>query len=233
MYKIFYNFSYENLGKFYRKFGENNHTDLIKSVLRSELNNEGLKFSVEEYRTQRVKIIKVLREKITKRLKNDYHITVLNLFMEKLSFSNQINNLNLLVVLNNVLNEKAANEQQSEFVNLQTNVMVNKIQNEAQLELQKADLIANFTVIEKAKTQADFTLEMSYLKKLTQSLKELNFYVDKVKTKAESQRVMSFCYLSSLINTNSSVKYYSPRDGLALNMPSHGYLSGASGLISM
>ena len=195
--------------------------------------NYGLKFSIEEFRTKRSFIVKSLREKVIKRLKNDYLINVISIFMEKISFTEQINSLNLLVVLNGIYNERAYNEQQSEFVNLKTKVMVNKIQNEAKFELQKADQLANYTVIEIAKKQADFTLEMSYLKKLTQSLKELQFFTDKVKTKAESQRAMSFCYLSSLINTNSSVNYYSPRDDLSINVASHGYLTGASGLITM
>lgn len=230
---IFFLYDPENLGKFYRKFGEKNHTNLLRSVMRSEIMNDGLKFSIEDFRTKRAFIVKSLREKVVKRLKNDYFINVLSVFMEKISFTEKINSLNLLVVLNGVYNEKAFNEQQSEFVSLKTKVMVNKIQNEAKLELQKADLVANYTVIEVAKTQANFMLEMSYLKKLTQSLKELNFFTDKVKTKAESQRAMSFCYLSSLINTNSSVNYYAPRDGLAINTAAHGYLSGASGLITM
>ena len=110
----------ENLGKFYRKFGIQDVQNIIKSVFRSELMNQGLKFSIEEYRTKRVSIVKNLREKLKERLKNDYFINVINVFMERLTFTQEINRLNLLVVLNGVYNEKAQNEQQSEFVNLNT-----------------------------------------------------------------------------------------------------------------
>lgn len=111
--------------------------------------------------------------------------------------------------------------------------MVNKIQNEATIELEKAELEANYTIIEVAKKQADFLHEMAYLNKLTKSLKELNFFKEKVTTKEESQRALSYCYLSSLINTNSTVKYHSPRnDNFTVNVPKFGYLTGASGIIT-
>ena len=221
------------MGKFYRKFGQIEHGSLLKSIFRSELMNEGQKFSVEDFRTKRVEIVRTLKEKIKERLRKDYFINVINLFMDKLSFTQEINRLNLLVVLNGVYNEKAINEQQNEFVNLETRVMVNKIQNEAKLELEKADLVANYTVIEIAEKEADFILEVSYLKMLTKSLKELNFFKEKVTNKAESQRTLSYCYLSSLINTNSSVKFHSPSDGPTINAPLFGYLTGKSGLITM
>ena len=108
------------MGKFYRKFGVQDIQNIIKLVFRSELMNQGLTFSVEEYRTKRISIVKTLREKLKDRLKNDYFINVINVFMERLTFTQEINRLNLLVVLNGVYNEKAQNEQQSEFVNLNT-----------------------------------------------------------------------------------------------------------------
>jgi len=108
------------LGKFYRKFGIKDTELIIKSVFRSELMNQGLKFSVEDYRTKRVTIVKALREKLKERLKESYFINVINVFMDRLTFTQEINRLNLLVVLNGVYNEKALNEQQSEFVNLGT-----------------------------------------------------------------------------------------------------------------
>jgi hypothetical protein len=224
----------ENLGKFYRKFGIESTEKVINSVFRSELMNEGLKFSVEDYRTKRVTIVKTLREKLKERLKKDYFINVINIFMEKLTFTQEINRLNLLVVLNNVYNEKALNEQQSEYVNLNTKVMVNKIQNEASIVLETAEQDANYTIVEVAKKEADYMQEIVYLTKLTKSLKELNFIKDKVNTKEESQRALSYCYFSSLINTNSTVKYHSPRDdAISINSPKFGYLAGASGIITI
>lgn len=233
-FDIYYMFEPATIGQFFRKFGEQNArtNEMIKQVLKSVVQNEGVKFSIEDFRTKRVYIMNHLQEKLKTRLKEDYFINVINMFMHKLAFTDTINQLNLLVVLNKVYFDRDYAEQQGEFVTLNTKVMVNTILNEAHLELQTTMLKSNFTIIERAKTDAYTKIEITYLNQLTKSVKELNFIKGGVTNKGESQRVMSYCYLSSLINTNSSVKYSAPIDGgVNVNLNKYAYLSGSSGLI--
>jgi hypothetical protein len=237
-FDLYYSFEADSLGQFFRKFGQQNaqNDKMIRNVLQSVLQNEGAKFSIDDYRTKRVVIMHHLQEKLRDRLKADYFINVINMFMHKLTFTDTINQLNLLVVLNKVYYERDFAEQQGEFVTLNTKVLVNTILNKAHLQLQTAVIHANFSFIEKAKIEAYKTIEVTYLNEMTRNVKELNFTKGHggAPNRGESQRIMSYCYLSSLINTNSTVKYSAPIDGVSSNLNKYAYLSsGTSGLVIM
>ncbi len=194
--------SKKNLGKFYRKFGLN-YRPLIASVCQSELMNVGLKYSLNEYRTKRHEIKEHLKLKLKERLEKDYSINLFEIFFHKLTFPEEINNLNLLRVLNQIYNEKAMYEKQSSITTYQTNYLVRAIRNEAELAVGEANLVANNTIIKTSQIELDFKLEQTHASELNKNLRALDFYSGN--PKESIKQIVSFCFLNSMINNQKFI----------------------------
>lgn len=194
--------------------------------------NEGSKFSIVDYRTKRLHVRSYLKERIAKKLQDFYYVKLFDLYMDKLEFLKEINDLNLLVMLNGIYNEKEGAVKKEKVVVAETNNLVNSIKNEASLVLKTAELEANFTKIKIEEINSEQKLEFTYLKVIDKSLKELKFkQPSQAISRNESQRILSFCYLSSLTNTNTTVNYYSPNK-YPSQMPGQS-LAGLAGLVSL
>lgn len=209
--KISKNFSKDRLGQFYRNFGDN-YKRLVLSVARSELMNTGQRFSIDDYRTRRVEVKNLLREKLSSRLKDDYMINLFDLYLNKLKFTSQINKLNLLRVLNGIFNEKEQYHKESNMTVQETNCQINRIRNNALEELETANIKANLTISKIAKTDFDLRQEFAHIESLNNSLVGLDFYNPLIKPKDKPQRILSFCYLTALINMDNLNVY--ARDGV-------------------
>ena len=141
--------------------------------------------------------------KLKQRLSKDYSIDLFEIFFHQLTFPEEINNLNLLRVLNQIYNEKAMHEKQSNITAYQTNYLVRSIRNEAELALGKANLEANNTIVKTSQVDLNFKLEQTHATELNNNLRALDFYSGD--PKESMKRIVSFCFLNSMINNQKFI----------------------------
>lgn len=171
--------------------------------------NAGQQFSIDDYRTKRLRVRKHLKERLAKRLADDYSVVLFDLYLDKLQFTEEINQLNLKRMLNGIYNEKAVYEKQTVLTREETLLKTQALRNQATLILQTAELEANYTYLKMAQVSKDTTLEKTFVGFLNRSYNELSFY-DGGAAKAASNKklMMSYCWLSSLLNCKSNVTFY-------------------------
>ena len=172
--------------------------------------NEGQKFSIEDFKTKRSKIKEYLKEKLAARLKKDYLMDLFDLYFSDLKFTPEIDKLNLLRMLNGIYNEKAIYERITNVTIAETKLQIESIKNEARLILSQAEANAYNETLKKEKINYEFRLEWAHSNMLNNSLDQLGFYQQDKQTVNKqfiSKRILSFCYLSSLINHDKLVFY--------------------------
>ena len=200
--------SKSKLGELYTKFGPN-YEDIIMSVSRSELMNAGQQFSIDDYRAKRLKVRKHLKERLAKRLAEDYSVILFDLYLDKLQFTDEINQLNLKRMLNGIYNEKAVYEKQTVVTREETLLKTQALRNQATLILQSAELEANYTYLKFAQVNQETLLEKTFVGYLNRSYNDLNFYDGGAAKAASNKKIMmSYCWLSSLLNCKGNVTYY-------------------------
>jgi hypothetical protein len=201
--------SRQNIGILYRKFGDN-FVPIVNRVITSELMNAGQIFSIEDFKTKRNNIKTYLKEKLTKRLKNDYQMNLFDLYFSDLKFTPEIDRLNLLRTLNGIYNEKAIYDRITNITIAETKLQIESIRNEARIILSQAEANAYNETLKKEKINYDFRIESVHSSMLNNSLDQLGFYQQDKQTVNRqfiSKRILSFCYLSSLINHDKLVFY--------------------------
>lgn len=206
-FRVYYFIDKTSVGYLYRNFGLD-FTPLIRKVVVSELLNAGQVFSIEDFRTKRTLIKSYLKDILAKKLKNDYKINIFEFYIHSFEFTEEINNLNLKRMINDLLNEKAVYERQTALTQKETSLQVQKILNEAKLVLTMAEAKAYNDTLKKEQINAYNKLEVTHVNSLNNSLSQLGFYqADKtvVNKHFTSKRILSFCYVSSLINNNNLV----------------------------
>ena len=196
------------MGTIYRTFGTE-FDPIVASVCRSELINAAQIFSIEDFRTKRLEIKTHLKKRLAKRLSDDYSMILFEFFVDSLSFTKEINRLNLLRTLNDIYNEKAVYEKLTNMTTEETRVQVEKIRNKASVVLSGATLNAQHVVVGRSQTDLEYKLETTHLSGLNVSLSELEFTTSARggDRSAQLQRMMSFCYVSSLIY-NQNVTFF-------------------------
>lgn len=188
----------------YRNFaGE--YRPIIEAVSKTVLLNHGLEFSVEDYRTRRIEIRNYLRDRLKEKLETKYGIKLLDVYLGRIAFTSQINNLNLLRMLQGIYNEKASYDKQTNVTRAETWQLINKLKNEARYVVKSAQARAAHEVLKIEEVNRDIRLEMTHLAGLNGSLSQLSF-IDARRQKADTQKAISFCYLSALIN-NDNVRF--------------------------
>lgn len=196
------------MGKLYRNFGQD-YESIIQRVTQSELMNHGLDFSLDEYRKNRTHIRKHLREVLKAKLEPNYHIHILDLYLSKITFSKEIDNLNLLRMTNGILNEKASYEKQTNVIQAETELMVQMLKNQARFMTQSANDNATFTLSKISETDKLTRLEYVHLAGFNNSVRQLGL--------SDNKRVLSYCYLNSLID-NERVKIVDFEQRLGANV---------------
>jgi hypothetical protein len=188
------------LPNLYRKFGPN-YDGLIESICRSELMNFGQKFSIDDFRTKRLKITEYLNAKLRRKLEQEYSINLFGLYFDRLRFTDQINKLNLKRMINGILNEKAMYEKNYDVTVAETQLRVKQLKNQAELVLQKAKHKTENEIIKIEQKNADVKLELVHLSGLNKGLHELDFISKSgSQSKNATQRIISYCYMSALAN---------------------------------
>lgn len=218
--------------KFYRKFG-NGYKKILHSICKSELLNFGLKFSIDDFRTNRVKIRTYLKEKLKQKLENEYLVDFFELYFDKIKFTSEINRLNLLRMLNGIYNERAVYDKQSNLTRAETELQVQIFKNKANEILEKAKTEANNLVIKKQETDSIVRLEFVHLNGLNTSVYGLDLFKSykPIQSSNETQKVLSFCYLNSLIN-NDKIRILTPDKHFPLQSSTSSQLDGLIGLIN-
>lgn len=215
-----------------RKFGSVRYQRLLLAVCRSELTNLGQQFSINDYRTRRIQIRVHLKEKLKKRLKNDYHINLLDLFFDDLKFGQQINELNLKRMINGLLNEEAEYHKTTGIVRAETEYLIKKLQNEAKLVVETAQTKSQNEIVKIENKNLESKLELVHASSLNNTLRQLNFYgPSSIPDKAQTQRIVSFCYVSSLINSDK-VKIIPASEFGIVKAPGAPKISSSLGVIS-
>lgn len=165
--------------------------------------NHGLEFSIDDYRTKRSEIRRVLRDKLKAKLERDYSIRILDIYLGRITFTKEINQLNLLRMLNGIFNEKAAHDKQTNVTRAETAYKISLLRNEARLVVNSAQAKADNEVRRVEEVNLNARLEYAHSYGLNNSYSQLNFFDGRPKA---SQRAISFCYLSALIN-NENVRF--------------------------
>lgn len=111
---------------------------MIEAVTKTVLLNHGLEFSIDDYRTRRTYVRDSLRNRLKRKLEGEYGLRLLDVYLGRISFTKEINHLNLLRMLNGVFNEKATYDKQTNVTRAETQVRVNQLKNEAKLEYEYA-----------------------------------------------------------------------------------------------
>ncbi|RNA32575.1 hypothetical protein BpHYR1_038701 [Brachionus plicatilis] len=208
----------------YRKFGSDPES-LIKSVCLSEIQNIGQKFSIESYRERRLNVRDFFRKQLKKRLENDYFIKFHNLYVHQIKFTKVINNLNLVRMLNGLYKEKAEYEKLTNLTIAETARVVRSVKNAAKEIVENAKANADNLILKKAKYDLYTEMENTHLKYLNRSLSKLFF---STKTQNDTQKTLSFCYLSSLIN-NENIRIIKPGQ----EIPENGFSSRSDKLVGI
>lgn len=193
------------MNNFYRKYGFHSKS-IIQLVCLSEIQNIGQKFSIESYRTNRFYVQDFLRKQLKKRLENDYDIQFYDLYIHEIKFIDEINKLNLLKMLNGIYNEQAENQKITNLTIAETARLVRSMKNKAKEIVENAKANADNLIIGKAKYILQTEIELTHLKLLRKSLDGLNFGKNSMN---DTQKALSFCYLSSLIN-NDKIRIIKP-----------------------
>jgi hypothetical protein len=187
-----------------RKFGaDTGYERIIQTVCASELMNHGQRFSIVDYRSQRIKIRKTLREKLADKLRREYFVNLLDIYFDELRFEKEINAINLMRTVNVIRNERAAHEKAMHVTVAETRLQMNVLKNEAQLLLETAKSKTSNQIVKVSEKDAEARLELLHLNNLNTGLRELSFYNEagaQQQSKNATQRILSFCYLSALIN---------------------------------
>lgn len=199
---VYYFLNKEQIGKMFKNFGLD-YQPLIERVVKSEIQILGQLFSIDDYRLKRAYIKKFLKDKIAKRLSIDYGIKLHDLLMLQLRFSSRINQLNLKRMIVGIQNEEAAHYKTANMVRQETDYQTAVLRNKALLEQQTAELKGNNTIIKIYQIDYDNKIELANLDGLTKSLKGLDFY--NPATKDINKKVLSFCWVSSLVNNENLV----------------------------
>lgn len=198
----------------FRKFGYNLQT-ILKTVCHSEIKNIGQNFSIKSYRTERPKVQDLFRKQLKQKLENDYFINLFELYILEIKFTNVINKLHLLQMLNGIYNEKAEYQRITNLTVAETSRLVRSVNNKAKEIVEDAKANADNLILKKANYDLNLQLDYTHLKYLNISLDELNFRRTSMN---DTQKILSFCYLSSLIN-NQNIRFIKTSN----NTPAIGY----------
>ncbi|CAF0715865.1 unnamed protein product [Brachionus calyciflorus] len=223
-FKVYYKLNPKKLVEFYRKFGKD-YSNLLRSICQSELQILGQKFSIDTYRTSRLRVRSYFTENLKKRLENDYMISFFNLYMDTIKFTKEINRLNLVRVLTDISKEKAEHEKTTNLTVVETVRQVRFLKNQAKEIIESAKLKAKNQVLKMSQIDFDYKLELAHLDGFSKSIAQLNL---NRKSQNDTQKALSFCYLSSLIN-NEKVRIIQPND----QIPSQGFSTKADHLIGI
>ena len=167
--------------------------------------NAGQTFSITDYRSKRFHIRRILKEKLTRRLRSDYYVNVLDIYFDELNFDTEINQINLLRTISLIINEKAEHEKTTQITIAETNLQVNKLKNEAYLVLETAKSKTENEVLKIVEKDAEVKIEFENLQGMSKNMQDLNFYKNSGATQPKDtlQRIISYCYLTSLIHSNN------------------------------
>ena len=132
---------------------------------------------------------------------------MLDIYFDELQLEDEINKLNLLRTVNVIRNERTEYEKAMEVTIAETILQINRLKNEALSELELAKSKTQNEIVKIAEKNAETLLELLHVKNLNKALRDLNFYSPGggAQTKNATQRILSYCYLSALIN-NDNVK---------------------------
>ena len=122
----------------YRNY-THDYRPVIEAVSKTILLNHGLEFSVDDYRTKRAHIRSSLRARLKTKLERDYGVRVLDVYLGRITFTKEINSLNLLRMLNGIYNEKASYDKQTNMTRAETQYKINVLKNEARLAIESAE----------------------------------------------------------------------------------------------
>ena len=171
------------------------------SVCRSELQNLGQQYSIDDFRLKRHIINRQLKVKLAERLSADYGIKLHDLLMQRLQFSNRINSLNLKRMIVGIQNEQAQHTKTTTLIRKETEYQVNLLKNKARIERETAELIGNNTILRMDQIYFETKLELANLEGLTINLKGLDFF----SLPDRQKKILSFDWVSSLVNNDKLV----------------------------
>ena len=180
-------------------------------MARSAILNEGQKFSIQDYRSDRSKIYESLKV-LLKQLFSKNHFYLLNLYVKSISFGQEINSLNLKRVLNNIYNEKALYTKKIALTVAETELQINKYKNQVDFITANAKCLSQ-AIVKEADIDFSNNMESIHATQFNYSLNELNYTIGSNK-KGLKQR-LSYIYLYTLMN-HDNLKIY-PRDYLTNN----------------
>jgi hypothetical protein len=195
---LYYFMDPAKLSTFYRNFGSD-FESFIGNVAQSHILNFGQQFSIKNYRESRINVKNSMKESL-KLLFSNYSLNFFELYMDRLQFQTEINDINLLRVLNTVYNERAINDKTEAMIRQETHTQVSFINHSKDLILETAYAHANYTSIRTAQSESNRILESQHWQLMNHSVTELDFrkVSPKYDQKKLNQLTMSFCYLSAI-----------------------------------
>lgn len=205
--EMFYFINPDELGQLYRKFG-NDYKPVISSVARSTFFNEGQKFTIKDYRSERDKIYKTLKAHF-KEVFGKYHFNLLNIYLKSISFGKTINDLNLKRVLNDIENEKAVYTKQIALTIAETELQVVNYKNQARYTISNATATSN-AAVKSSNIDYSYIMENIHSAEFNYTLNELNYKIGSNKNVLKQR--LSYIYLYTLMNHKRLVIY--PHDYL-------------------
>lgn len=128
-------------------------------------------------------------------------------------------------MLNGIYKEKAEYQKITNLTVAETSRLVRSVKNEAKKIIENAKANANNLILKKANYDLNLKIEYIHLKYLNSSLDDLNF---SKKSMNDTKKILSFCFLSSLIN-NQNIRFINTRN----DVPTIGFSDESEKLIGI